>query len=140
MIMPKIAHNYENVRKQGKILLFAEVITFVLMLVYSIVFCLLGGTLIEVLYGKNYIESASYIAPCAGFSIVLGMFWIFYQYAVVTSLIKSFSIITAIVGGVYGIGVVLYKPNIGYIPIGMSIVMVLSVFLSIIYLRVKKDE
>jgi O-antigen/teichoic acid export membrane protein len=133
VIMPKMAQCYEKATLRRQILIKAEIITLVLTVAYGMVFLMLSKFLIVVLYGEAYLGANKYVFPCVIFSIVLGEFWVFYQYVVVTSLLKSFSVITSFIGILYGVGILYFKPDISVIPIGMSVVMILSVACTILF-------
>ncbi len=133
VIMPKIAQYHEKTTLRRHIIIKAEIISLILTSIYGIFFMILSRFLIEILYGEAYSRANEYAFPCVIFSIVLGGFWIFYQYAVVTSLLKSFSVITAFIGFLFGGGILYFKPDISIIPLVMSAVMVLSVLCTILF-------
>lgn len=129
ILLPKVAAYTGNKKQQRKILFVAETVTFFISALYGIGYFVLGKWLITLLYGGAYEMAADYIMPCVMFSTVLGMFWVFYQYAFATELMKSFTIVSVLIG-IIVVGIVLaYQCEMTVIPMLMTGAMIISVVL-----------
>lgn len=127
ILLPKIAEKKGNTKVQQKNLLLAETVTFVISVMYSIVFFAAGNFLIVYLYGADYHGAVNYILPCVVFSTVLGMFWVFYQYAFATYLMKLFTVITVLMGIAAMMVILMTKCQIEIIPLIMTAAMIATV-------------
>jgi len=130
ILLPKIAECKSDRKKQNKLFLFAELITLFVSVIYGAFFCLLGGWIIKLLYGVEYEGAASYILPCVAFSAVLGMFYVFYQYVLVTDMLAVTTIIAAVLGGIVIVFVICTQTALEYIPLLMSVAMVGTIAIS----------
>lgn len=135
IVLPRVAASSNNVVKQRSILVMAEVITFFASVLYGVVLFFSGKWLINFFYGEIYVEGSKYLLACIVFSVILGMFWVFYQYCVASDLMKAFTVITVLVGFGVSCELLIVRPSIGFIPIGMSISMLLSVCITLLYLK-----
>lgn len=139
ILLPKVAQKGEDVDGQRKIVFSALRLTFVISALYGLCFYIFGKELIIFLYGREYELSAEYILPCVFFSTVLGLFWVFYQYASATELLKSFTVVTVILGVAAVLGILQSKCRIEVIPLVMSFAMALSMLI-ILIINLKKNS
>lgn len=126
IVLPKMVAAKGERRKQYKMLILAEIITLAGNLLYGICFYTFGGWFIPVIYGESYKRAEEYILPCIVFSIVLGMFWVFYQYILAAELTKKFAVITAITGALAIVWILMMKGELSNIPLTMTAAMVLA--------------
>lgn len=132
---PKMVAAKEERKMQNKTLILAEIITFVGSFLYGICFYIGGGWLIPLIYGKAYREAAAYRLPCVIFSIVLGMFWIFYQYVLAAELTRKFAVATAVTGIIAIVWILKMKIELSIIPVVMAIAMILTMIILAISLK-----
>ena len=127
MLLPRAAAKREDRAGRRKDLLVAEGISVLLSALCGAALTLLAGWMIGILYGTDYAEAAVYMGACAIFAVVLGGFWIFYQYAMATELETSFTVSCIVFGGIAVAAVLLMHPAIGTIPLILSVCMGLTV-------------
>lgn len=135
ILLPKVAAIDKERREQRKLLFIAEGITFGISVLYGIIFNGLSGVVIPLLYGEEYVGASEYVLPCLLFSTVLGMFWVFYQYVVATDGAKLFTVITALLGTIAVMIVMQFHVSIGAIPVVMTGAMVLTIVISVFFLK-----
>jgi len=135
IILPKMATAKDEKRKCNTLLILAETITLGMSVLYGGCFYILGGWIIPFLYGESYRGATEYILPCTFFSVVLGVFWVFYQYILATDLTKVFALATAVTGIMAIAWILVMKVEIGGIPFIMAIAMILTMVVLTIYLN-----
>lgn len=134
IVLPRMTAAKER-RRQNRMLILAEIITFGGSFLYGVCFYVLGGWFMISIYGEAYNGSVVYILPCTIFSIVLGMFWVFYQYILAIDLTKRFAVITVLTGMLAVIWILMVKGNLSNIPIIMTIAMTLTIISVVISRR-----
>lgn len=132
IILPQMAACQGDRRKQNGILMKAEIVTFCGSLFYGVCFWALGGWLILLIYGKAYTGAEKYILPCVIFSIVLGMFWVFYQYTLAVDLTKRFTVMTAITGALAIAYILNMKGDLRCISIVMTMAMIVAMVILVV--------
>lgn len=135
IILPKMATAKDEKRKCNTLLILAETITLGMSVLYGGCFYIFGGWIIPFLYGESYRGATEYILPCTFFSVVLGVFWVFYQYILATDLTKIFALATAVTGVMAIAWILVMKVEIGGIPFIMAIAMILTMVVLAIYLN-----
>lgn len=135
IILPKMATAKDEKGKCNTLLILAETITFGASVLYGGCFYILGGWIIPFLYGESYRGATEYILPCTFFSVVLGVFWVFYQYILATDLTKIFALATAVTGIMAIVWILVMKVEIGGIPFIMAVAMILTMVVLAIYLK-----
>lgn len=141
VLLPKLSEFSEKTSAQKKILLISEVITLTITLVYSILFCLLGEWFINLLYGSEYEGATVYLLPTAVFSVVTSLFYVFYQYAMVTGLFKCFSIVSFALSVGAVVLILFFQCEMSLIPIIMAVVEITAIVLSmIIYNKIQANK
>lgn len=131
IVLPKIAQ--KNCNNSKKILYKAELIVLVSSIIYGAMFVSFGKYLISVLYGSDYNGSSVYLVPCVLFTIVLGLFWNYYQYAVATNFVRPFTVITVLFGTIVSSILLYTKADLWLIPILLAAAMILSVVGVVVY-------
>lgn len=124
---PKMVAAKGEGRKRNKILILAEIVTLTGSCLYGICFYVLGGWFIPLIYGETYKGADQYILPSVIFSIVLGMFWVVFQYILAVELTKKFAIVTAAAGIIIVIWILMMEIELRSIPIIMAIAMILAI-------------
>lgn len=140
IMLPKIAASKNDIRKQKKILYIGEGITLFISILYAGLFCICSKWIINLLYGSDYHEANKYVIPCVTFCVVLGVFYLFYQYVVATEKVKEFTITTVSIGIIVIITLLINRYDISYIPIVMSIGMFCSTLLTFIIIKMKEKR
>ena len=135
ILLPKVVAYNDNKKRQRAILLKAESITLFISAAYGFVFGVFSGWIIPTLYGKEYADASVYVLPCILFSSTLGMYWVFYQYAVVTDIMKAFTVVSACIGALMIVFIICVRLDLKLIPVVMIIAMVLSVFSILCFMR-----
>ena len=135
IILPKMATAKDEKRKCNTLLILAETITLGMSVLYGGCFYIFGGWIIPFLYGESYRGATEYILPCTFFSVVLGVFWVFYQYILATDLTKIFALATAVTGVMAIAWILVMKVEIGGIPFIMAIAMIITMVVLAIYLN-----
>ena len=139
MLLPKLAQNQGNPTGQRKLLAVSELITVGLSVLYGLVLWLVGGFLIWLLYGEAYVGVERYILPCAIFSVPLGAFWLYYQYAVAIDLVRIFAI-TTIVFGLAAVGyILLFMLSMVWIPLVMAFAMIATILVVAYLVRLRSS-
>lgn len=138
MTLPKMIAAKGEGKNQNKMLILAEMVTLGGSFLYGICFYILGGWLIPLIYGEAYKGSTEYILPCVIFSIILGMFWVFYQYILAIDLTKRFAIVTSITSIMVIIWILKVKIELRGIPIVMTIPMILAMMISVINFKTQR--
>lgn len=133
LILPKIAACGHDKKAQRHLIIIAETVVLIISCGYSVFLWAFSSYIIRVLYGIRYMDSIKYITPCIIFSIILGVFWVYYQYAFATDRLKLFSIIT-LVSSFAVIAIILYnRVDLSYIPLYLSFGMIFSMGISFFY-------
>lgn len=135
IILPKMAMAKDEKKKCNVMLVLAESITLGVSLLYGGCFYILGGWLIPFLYGESYKGAVEYILPCIVYSVVLGMYWVFYQYILAVDLTKIFAVVTAVTGSMAIAWILVMKIEMRGIPFIMSVAMILAMVVLAIYLK-----
>lgn len=131
MLLPNVASCYGDKVKGKQLLYKAELLTILLSLGYEFIFCCIGKLIIKVLYGVEYIGALKYIISVSVFSCALSVFWVFYQYAIASSLLKSFTIIAVLCGLVSVLIISVIHPSMLVLPIILSVSMACSILFTI---------
>ncbi len=138
ILLPKIAAVQNNEKYRKKMLFVSETVTLIISVSYGICYCLLGQWGICLLYGESYRNAAKYLLPCMLFSIVLGIFWVFYQYVMAIDLIKIFTIATAAIGLSMIAFILFSKAGLSLIPVIMAAAMLVTMVTIILYQLLKE--
>lgn len=132
VMLPKMVAVKGKKKEQQGMLVMAETITLGVSLLYGICFCAAGGWAIPIVYGESYSGAREYILPCMLFSIVLGVFWVFYQYILATDLTKIFTAVTVVIGIFAVVWIMRMEGDIRSIPIAMAVAMILTMVIVVI--------
>ena len=130
IILPKVVAYGEDKKKQKRTLLMAEGITLVVSLAYGVFFVLFKDIIIKKLYGPTYYNATRYVFNCVLFSTILGVFWVFYQYAFATDLMKIFTIVALAMGLLEVIIILITQMPLEMIPVLMSVGMILTMVIA----------
>ncbi len=132
LLLPKIAKQ-NNLNYRLKLLIKAEFITIFASSIYALFFTKFGSIVIELLYGQEYKGSSIYLGSCIFCSSIMGGFWIFYQYAIGTSLIKVFTVVSVAIGVIAVAMVIILKPLLLAIPLILGAAMIMTIIIVLLY-------
>lgn len=139
VLLPKVAAIKNNSVTQRKFLIVAEAVTFGVSVLYGIGFCLFGPRVICLLYGEAYDGASAYLVPCMFFSVMLGIFWVFYQYAMAVDLMRAFAVVTAVIGMVLVVWILTAQPEIEVIPAAMTAAMGITIVI-VLFWQICSDK
>jgi O-antigen/teichoic acid export membrane protein len=132
MLLPKLSSIRNDSYRQIKLFGKFELITLFVSLVYGMAFCVGGKGIIYLLYGDKYSGSVRYLVPTMLFSIILGLFHVCNQYMMTNDMMKSFTVAIMVFGLIAVTIIIKIKCKIEYIPLIMSMAMILACTLTII--------
>ncbi len=132
LLLPKAAAAEGRPAEQRKQLRIAEGITIGLSAAFGGMLFLLRDRVTVLLYGADYAGAAGYIGCGTVFSLALGAFWVFYQYAMATELEKPFTVSAIFFGSAAAAGILLLRPGMAEIALFMAASMGLTVCSSVV--------
>ena len=139
IVFPKISAE-SNIQKRRTILFFSEGLTVLASLLYGLVFFVIGKPIISMLYGESYEGAADYILVCSMFVVVLGFFWIYYQYMYAVNMLELFTKVTMVIGIITFAITLYFRIKLIYIPVAMCISMILTVAIALSIDYMKRKE
>lgn len=140
VIFPKIVAYKDNPSLQRRCLVRAEGITIVIAFLYGLLFYVTKDWIISFLYGESYAYSTNYVGVCTFLSVFLCVFYVFYQYALATKIMRIFTIISVFYVSLFIGTIICNRCSIKTIPVLMASTIILTIMTMMGYIICKKKN
>jgi len=132
VLLPKVKAECEAAKRR-KLFLTAAFVTGAVSIAYAVAFLVFGGPVISLVYGAEYEPAAVYIPTACVFSVILGVYWVYYQYSFAAGKQRPFMFASLAGGGSILLAVFLLHPELKVLPLifsaGMLAAMLICPFL-----------
>lgn len=140
VLLPRVSSIKNDLLKRRKILLKTEFIVFAVSFIYGLLFCFISRWAIPYLYGQDYSGAIKYALTSSVFSMILSMFWIYYQYEFAIGSMKYFTKIAVVFGIIAVIFLLVLNSSLLYVPIIMSVSMLVIIVITMCKENIEKAE